>query len=153
MIAGHENPLLLMLSLLYVVSKYPQVQELIRNETETTKPYLHSVIYETLRMYPPLGLIINRCTTRITKLGNIVIPKNVYCGYNNFGTGRDRNVWGSDADIFKPERWGLEIDEINKKFTLAKRSAELPAFHGRKRACLGENMHCLKLNNFIGNSR
>ena len=99
MIAGHENPLLLMLSLLYVVSKYPQVQELIRNETESTKPYLHSVIYETLRMYPPLGLIINRCTTRITKLGNIVIPKNVYCGYNNFGTGRDRNVWGSDADI------------------------------------------------------
>lgn len=149
MIAGHENPLLLMLSLLYVVSKYPQVQELIRNETESTKPYLHSVIYETLRMYPPLGLIINRCTTRITKLGNIVIPKNVYCGYNNFGTGRDRNVWGSDADIFKPERWGLEIDEINKKFTLAKRSAELPAFHGRKRACLGEKYALFEVKQFL----
>lgn len=139
MIAGHENPLLLMLSLMFVAAKYPKVQEAIRSEIDPTKPYLHSVIYETLRMYPPLGLIINRYTTRPTKLGNIVIPKGVYCGYNNFGTGRDRNVWGPDSDEFKPERWGRDnIEEINRNYANAKRSAELPAFHGRKRACLGE---------------
>ncbi|EMG48581.1 DIT2 Cytochrome P450-DIT2 [Candida maltosa Xu316] len=150
MVAGHENPLLLMLSLMYVLAKYPLIQETVRQETDPAKPYLHSVIYETLRMYPPLGMIINRCTTRTTKLGDgIVIPKGVYCGYNNFGTGRDRNVWGNNADVFKPERWGCEIEEINQKYSIAKKTANLPAFHGRKRACLGEKYALYEVKNFV----
>lgn len=152
MIAGHENPLLLMLSLMFVTAKYPKIQEAIRTEADPAKPYLHSVIYETLRMYPPLGMIVNRYTTRATKLGNIVIPKGVYCGYNNFGTGRDRNVWGPDADEFRPERWGKNnIEDINRNYANAKRSAELPAFHGRKRACLGEKYALFEVKDLLTN--
>ncbi|CAL1183150.1 unnamed protein product [Candida parapsilosis] len=53
-------------------------------------------------------------------------------------TGRDRSVWGADADQFKPSRWGTTISEINTNYSSSKRLAKLPAFHGRKRACLGE---------------
>lgn len=138
MVAGHENPLLLMLSLLFVLAKYPDVQELVRMERDSEQPFLSSVIYETLRLYPPLGQIINRCTTRLVWLGNIYIPKGVYVGYNNMATGRDRTVWGIDADQFQPSRWGTTLAEINSNYSSAKRSGRLPAFHGRKRACLGE---------------
>lgn len=150
MVAGHENPLLLMLSLLYIVAKHKKIQEIIRNNSNENEAFLYSVIYETLRMFPPLGQIINRCTTRTTVLGkDIVIPKGVYVGYNNLATGRDRNVWGNDADEFKPERWGSTLDEINLNYSKAKRSARLPAFHGRKRACLGEKFALFEVKEFI----
>ncbi|KAI5954369.1 DIT2 [Candida jiufengensis] len=128
MVAGHENPLLLMQSLLFVLGSDSNLQEKCRS----TPKFLDFVIYETLRMYPPLNQIINRCTTRSVQLGGeIQIPQGVYVGYMNLATGRDKNVW-KDPDCFKPERWSV-ID-----YTKAKRDAHLPAFHGRKRACLGE---------------
>ncbi|KAI5968301.1 DIT2 [Candida margitis] len=138
MVAGHENPLLLMLSLLYVLAKHQDIQDLVRAETDPQQPYLSSVIYETLRLFPPLGQIINRCTTKSTWLGNIHIPKGVYVGYNNMATGRDRSVWGAGADRFQPSRWGTTLGEVNSNYSASKRSSKLPAFHGRKRACLGE---------------
>ncbi|KAK6459087.1 cytochrome P450 [Scheffersomyces xylosifermentans] len=142
MVAGHENPLLLLLSLFFVIAKHEDVQDKIRKEImlkSDESTYLNSVIYECVRMYPPLGQIVNRLTTRNVTLGkDIKIPKGTYVGYNNFGTGRSANVWGPDADKFRPERWGDSLEEINKKYASSKRSAALPAFHGRKRACLGE---------------
>ncbi|CAK9437263.1 uncharacterized protein LODBEIA_P16410 [Lodderomyces beijingensis] len=134
MVAGHENPLLLMLSLLHVLAKNPTVQDQIRREPE---PTLSAVIYETLRLFPPLNQIVNRCTTKVAYLGDIRIPKGAYVGYYNMGTGRDRNIWES-ADEFKPERWGSTVEEAAVNYSQAKRSGKLPAFHGRKRACLGE---------------
>lgn len=146
MIAGHENPQLLLTSLIYVVAKYRPVQNRLRfelksvtSEERDTLPYLKSIIFETLRLFPPLGLIVNRITTRNVVLGNgILIPKGVYVGYNNFGTQRDPNYWGHDADVFRPDRWGTTAKEIEEKYSLAKSNCTLPAFHGRGRACLGE---------------
>lgn len=143
MVAGHENPLLLILSLLFVLAKHQNWQQRVRAELKTDKdndtPVLSSVVYETLRMYPPLGQIINRRTTRRVRLGgHILIPSGTYVGYNNYATGRDRGTWGEDADDFKPERWGSRLEEIEHTYLTAKRTSTLPAFHGRKRACLGE---------------
>ena len=143
MVAGHENPLLLMTSLLYCIAKHSHVQTKLRKELEAESNedsgYFDSVVYETLRMFPPLGQIINRITTRTTVLGNdIIIPEGTYVGYNNFGTGTDATVWGSNANEFKPERWGTTSEEVSKCYKTAKRTGQLPAFHGGKRACLGE---------------
>lgn len=144
MIAGHENPLLLLTSLLYILAKHGDVQKKLRQELQLIKdieksPYLNAILYETLRLFPPLGQIINRCTTRNVVLGSFIkIPKGAYVGYNNFATGRDRTVWQENADTFDPTRWGEALLEINRNYSKAKSSATLPAFHGRKRACLGE---------------
>lgn len=143
MIAGHENPQLLLNSLIYMLAKFQHVQIELRDELTKSADvdkavYLHSVIYETLRILPPLGQIINRCTTRNTILGDdIKIPKGTFVGYNNFATGRDKTVW-QEADCFIPKRWGSSLEEVNRNYSKSKSSAALPAFHGRKRACLGE---------------
>lgn len=152
MVAGHENPLLLLLSILYVLAKNSKWQEMVHTECyqipHGDRPILNSVMYETLRLYPPLGQIINRRTTCNVVLGqSIMIPQGTYVGYNNYGTGRDRTVWGASADNFDPTRWGETHEQIERQFSAAKRNATLPAFHGRKRACLGERfaLHEIKI--------
>lgn len=156
MVAGHENPQLLLTSLLYVIAKYPVYQTKLREEVQSLGdklqwsafqdlPVLNSIMYETLRLYPPLGQIINRCTTSRTTMGDSInIPRGTYVGYNNFGTGRDILVWGPDANEFKPERWGITLEDIQNNFSQAKRTSRLPAFHGRSRACIGEKFALLE---------
>nr|QFR37227.1 cytochrome P450 [Cyberlindnera americana] len=144
LVAGHENPQLFFTSLLYIMAKYPLVQTQLRRELLSTPleeindaPFLNSVIFETLRFFPPLGQIINRCTTLDAVLGGVIrIPKGVYVGYNNYATTHS-SEW-PNADKFAPERWGESIEEIMKNYKRAKSNATLPSFHGGRRACLGE---------------
>lgn len=148
MLAGHENPQLFLTSLIYVVAKHQHVQLLLYAESVQShaagvaladRPVLAAVILETLRMYPPLGQLVNRVTRRRVVLGrDIVIPAGVYVGYNNLATQRDKGVWGGDADLFLHTRWGSDMARINSNYSLAKSRLTLPAFHGRRRACLGE---------------
>lgn len=132
MVAGHENPLLFMLSLLYVVAKYGLASQIRANPD-----YLNPVMYETLRLYPPLGQIVNRKTSVPIEVNGIRIPQDTYVGYHNYATGRDPLVW-TNPDSFDPSRWGSSPEEVKANYERAKRMAHLPAFHGRKRACLGQ---------------
>lgn len=144
MIAGHENPQILLTTVMYLISKHPFVQKKLRAELAAHEgapescPYLNAVIYESLRMYPPLAQLINRISRKKVCLGkNIIIPKGVYVGNNSFFTQRDRNYWQT-ADLFMPERWGVTGEQIAANYRKAKSNCTLTAFHGRKRACLGQ---------------
>lgn len=101
---------------------------------------MSSVIYETLRYYPPISQLVNRKTSRDVILKNIPIPKDTYVGYICYATGHDPNIWGSNADDFVPERWGTEISEIRANYLGAKSTSKLVTFHGGMRACLGERL-------------
>ncbi|RKP30090.1 cytochrome P450, partial [Metschnikowia bicuspidata] len=152
MVAGHENPQILLTTVIYLLSKYQNVQNKLRKELTRYNqedlegcPYLNAVIYECLRLYPPLAQLINRVTRKPVRLGkNIIIPKGVYVGNNSLYTQRDRNYW-DDADSFLPERWGVTAEEIAKKYRLAKSNCTLTAFHGRKRACLGQHFALMEV--------
>ncbi|KAH3663486.1 hypothetical protein WICMUC_005925 [Wickerhamomyces mucosus] len=146
LVAGHENPQLFFTSLIYIMAKYPKIQKKLRKKFKNYSfdrldeiSFLNSVLFETLRLFPPLGQIINRKTSRDVLLGSdIHIPKNTYVGYNNFVTGRDSAYWGKDSNEFRPERWGVSNDEIFKNYKISKVYSRLSAFHGGRRACLGE---------------
>jgi cytochrome P450 len=102
-------------------------------------PWLTSVIYETLRMFPPISQLINRRTTEPVLLGGTIpIPAGTYVGYNAYATGRDPDAWGDTANDFRPERWGSTMDEINVNYRRANHRASFIAFHGGRRACLGQ---------------
>lgn len=110
-------------------------------------PFLTAVTLETLRMYPPISQLINRRTSVATTLGSkgdIHVPAGTYLGYNAYSTSRDRLAWGSDANDFRPGRWGDTLDAINKKYRKASARAEFITFHGGRRACLGERFAMLE---------
>lgn len=150
LVAGHENPQVLLTTCFYMLAKYKSTwQEDIWNEIRyvndpeklPTLPVLNSFILESIRFFPPLNTIINRCTTRTCRIGEaIIIPKNTYVGYNNYSTTHDRKSWGTTADIFDPKRWGEDIDTIWKNWRHYKNNSMLSSFHGGKRACLGEKL-------------
>ncbi|CAI4056316.1 hypothetical protein N7582_000586 [Saccharomyces uvarum] len=150
LVAGHENPQLLFNTSLYLLAKYStEWQNSLRQEVESVTnskaladlPLLNAFLFEAVRLYPPLSTIINRCTTKLCKLGaDIVIPKDVYVGYNNFGTSHDPKNWGPTANDFRPERWGSDIETIRKNWRIAKNRCTVTGFHGGRRACLGEKL-------------
>jgi unspecific monooxygenase len=109
-------------------------------------PFLSSVIYESLRLFPPISQLVNRRVDRPVNLGDkIYIPRDTYVGYNSYATNRDPSVWGPTADEFMPERWGTNGEDILKRFRRAKARAEFISFHGGSRACLGERFALLEM--------
>ncbi|WEW54883.1 cytochrome P450-dit2 [Emydomyces testavorans] len=157
-VAGQENPQLLLISTMYLLGKYPEVQVRLRDEIEACGaeepshpvlrelPYLTSVIYESLRLFPPISQLVNRWVAQPVMLGNeLYIPKGTYVGYNCYSTNRDPKAWGMTADDFRPERWGATNKEISMRYRLARARAEFISFHGGSRACLGENFALLEM--------
>lgn len=156
-LAGHENPQLALMSLMYLLGTHTEVQDAVRAEIATLfpadaptgfepeysdlhdLPLLTAVLYESLRMFPPISQLINRCTTTPVMLGDsIPIPGGVYCGYNAYSTNRDLDFWGIDADNFIPARWGTTNEEINHLYRRANSKGAFISFHSGRRACLGQ---------------
>jgi len=103
-------------------------------------PFLTSLIYESLRLFPPIGQLVNRKASEDVVLGgDIVVPKGTYLGYNCYSTNRDPAVWGPKADDFDPARWGDSPVAIQKQYRQRRAKAEFITFHGGRRACLGRS--------------
>jgi unspecific monooxygenase len=137
-----------------------QQQEILKEEFATINtlppsadvlqslPHLASTVLESLRLLPPIGQLINRRAAKDLFLGNdqeIFIPEGTYLGYNCYATNRDPASWGSDADDFRPERWGMSMEAIQKEYRRRKARAEFISFHGARRACLGEKFALLQI--------
>lgn len=166
-VAGHENPQNFLLTSLFVLGQNQNLQAEVRNEIMglppadrlrpdklSNLPLLTSVIYETLRLYPPLSQIMNKRTTIDTTLGeDIWLPAGIYTGYNGYSTNRNREFWGPDADDFRPSRWGFTVDDMNLLYRRATSKAAFITFHGGKRACLGQRwalmVHRLTMSIFL----
>ncbi len=131
---------------------YAGIQERVLNHTcpdlETLQdmPLLTAVIYESLRLFPPIGQLVNRKASENVLLGgDTAIPKGTYLGYNCYSTNRDPATWGPTADCFEPGRWGESTAAIQKNYRMRRARAEFISFHGGRRACLGEKFAMLQL--------
>ncbi|KAK3900200.1 cytochrome P450-DIT2 [Staphylotrichum tortipilum] len=159
-VAGQENPQLCMISTLYLLAKHPHAQAKLYAELQSRgvdptnpdpetlrdMPYMTSVIYESLRLFPPISQLVNRRASEDVLLGgDIVIPQGTYLGYNCLSTNRDPEAWGPIADAFDPSRWGKSSVAIQKQYRSRRAKAEFISFHGGPRACLGEKFALLQM--------
>jgi cytochrome P450 len=97
-------------------------------------PYIMSVFYETLRLYPPIPFEIKQCEQAATLPDGTYLPKNAVLVWCPWAMNRSKLIWGDDADQFRPERW------IENGGLISKPAFEFPVFNGGPRTCLGKKM-------------
>lgn len=96
------------------------------------------VIQEVMRLYPPAAFV-SREALQDTQIGHIVVPKGV-CLWTLIPTlHRDPDIWGRDANEFKPERFqngvsgACKLPQVYIPFGLG------------PRLCLGRNFAMVQL--------
>ncbi|KAK6755821.1 hypothetical protein RB195_014295 [Necator americanus] len=79
--------------------------EAVSYETLGSMRYLDCVIKEGLRMYPLASNANSRRCMKSTTLGHIQVEEGEYVLADTFTLHHSPEVWGEDADEFRPERW------------------------------------------------
>ncbi|KAF4633423.1 hypothetical protein G7Y89_g4693 [Cudoniella acicularis] len=160
MIAGHETSGVALTYLIFELSKNNSRQTTLRNEIRTllkesnqelgsicdfgaldALPFLHALVMEILRLYPPIAGAQARVTpgNSLTSLGEYKeIPGGVRVSARAYCLHRNPEVY-PQPDVFKPERW---LDSQGK-FLKPSEAPEIHqwwwAFGGGGRMCLGNN--------------
>ncbi|KAI5836777.1 cytochrome P450 [Morchella snyderi] len=151
MIAGRDTTATLLSWVFWLVSKNPKVWEKLRQEVlyEVGKElpnyqqlkdcrYLKWVINEALRLYPVVPINFRFCNKNTTlPIGGgpsgdlpLFAPKGSCVVYSVYALHRRTDIYGADADEFRPERWG----------EMTPRAWEYLPFNGGPRICIGQQM-------------
>ncbi|KAJ7535796.1 hypothetical protein O6H91_12G046200 [Diphasiastrum complanatum] len=111
-----------------VVGQYRLVQE----SDIPYLPYLHAIIKETMRLHPPVPLLIPHYSPITSHLGGYKVPAGSNVMVNAWAIGRDPNVW-SNPEEFNPDRF---LGVADTQFVGGKQFQLLPFSAGR-RQCPG----------------
>lgn len=161
-LAGADTTAIVQKGIIYHLLRNPAAQAKLRAELDAAAisfpasfaetrdlEYLDAVIKEGLRMHPPVGNILERVVPASglpLRDGRVIAPGTIV-GMNQWVVSRNKEVYGDDADVFRPERWLRGDDE-----TAAAYEARLKmmkegdlSFGGGNRICTGRYMASLEM--------
>ncbi|KAN0081841.1 Cytochrome P450 [Elaphomyces granulatus] len=156
LVAGRDTTACLLSWTFFLLVRHPHVMEKLRAEMSQLDRktdalsradlrkmrYLQNVIKETLRLYPSVP-VNNRTAVRTTVLPTgggpdrkspVLIPKGTAVAYSVYTLHRRPDMYGMDAELFRPERWDEDMP-LNHDPT-SQQWGYLP-FSGGPRTCLG----------------
>lgn len=123
---------------------------IIKYEEAKSLPFLQACLKEGLRIWPPvMGLMQKTVPPAGDYLDGKFVPGGTQIGYCAWGVHRNREIFGDDADLFRPDRW-LEEDE--EKLADMNRIHDLVFGSGRY-ACLGKSVAQIELSKALAEVR
>lgn len=155
-LAGQDTTSAALTWFFWLISCNPKVEEEIMKEINQTSEepgyddikdmaYIHASICESMRLYPPVPADGKEAASDDILPDGTIIKKGMTVTYSPYAMGRMENLWGSNWNEFKPERW-LEIDKTTGKLHfMAKDSYTYPVFQAGPRICLGKEMAFLQM--------
>ncbi len=147
--AGHETTGHALAWTLGLLAQNPAVQQILHEELETVLgtrvptihdldalPFLHAVIREALRLYPPVWLISRKNPQPITVLGH-TYPADTFFLISPYVTHHLAELY-PEPDTFNPKRW------LNQAGRMDHLMSYLPFGHGPRR-CVGRDLALMEM--------
>ena len=97
--------------------------------------YLHGVLCETLRLFPPVPIERKQAVKDDTLPSGHRVNGNTMILFSLYAMGRCEEIWGKDCLEFKPERWISEKGEM-----VYAPAYKFIAFNAGPRICLGKDL-------------
>lgn len=104
--------------------------------------YLQAVLYEALRLHPAVGMSLPRLVpVGGFEAGGHFFPAGVVLGANPWVVHQDKDIYGEDADQFRPERWLQEdVGDMHRNFL---------TFGAGARMCIGRNIGWMEMSKLV----
>ena len=109
-------------------------------------PYLSVVVKEGLRIWPPgTGLMAKQVPPQGDTVDGVFLPGGTNIGVNMWAVLRNSDVFGENADEFRPERW---LEASPEEFTKMEKSSEWVWGYG-KYVCMGKSVALIELHKVV----
>ena len=164
--AGRDTTASMLSDLWFELSKHPQVfaklQSEIRSQIDPGQQldydtiknlaYLKATLNEILRIHPvvPEDGRIATCDTMLPLGGGpdekspVFVPKGTIVAYAMYSMHRRKDIWGEDADLFRPERWIDHVNEDGEEVKGVRPGWAYTPFNGGPRICIGQQFALLQ---------
>ena len=111
-------------------------------------PYLDAVITEAFRIYPAVGLVLERIVPPTgARIAGTFVPGGTNVGCNAWVLHRRKEIFGEDVEEFRPERWleseGAEPEKVKEM------RASMFHFGAGSRTCIGRNISLMEIYKLI----
>lgn len=146
-----------LIAALYFLMKSPVALRKLREELDAARskskpapkysevaklPYLHAVLRESMRLAPSSTWPIERAVPAggLEVAGGLILPAGTSAGCMVAAVHLDKEVYGEDTEVFRPERWLLADGE-----KLRRMEGAFMGFSRGRRVCLGQHVAMLQL--------
>ncbi|KAI6713214.1 cytochrome P450 [Diplocarpon mali] len=113
-----------------------------------TLPYLDACIKEAFRMHPAPGLPLERVVPAAgAEIAGHLVPGGTVVGCSAWVIHRNRDVFGEDVDVFRPERWlpDADAERAAEEKRIKEMGSTMLQFGMGSRTCIGKNISLLEI--------
>ncbi|XP_070035782.1 cytochrome P450 94A2-like [Nicotiana tomentosiformis] len=152
-LAGDDTLFSALIWFFWLVSSHPQVEKEIVKEIEKKDDddlnemvYTHASIWESMRLYPPVPLELKQVTEDDVWPDGTKLKKGMTIFLHVLAMGRSTELWGSDCEVFRPERWLLKNSTTGNWNFIPRNPFTYPIFQAGPKTCLGKEIAFMQIN-------